>query len=264
MLSEYVINPADPVQACSALVSDWKQRIEQKVFALRARFGISDVRAYYEQLFPHLGTPAALAEDVRIGDRGQQRTGEIWFEVRYDPRFPDAYRHSANAQPLHTDGSYIPTFPNATILCCVANADEGGETTFIDSEDVVTALKEENPRLFEQLSTVVMPHARSGDRRELPVLYRKDDRWFVNWNYYCVAADVEPALRAIADEFHAFLQSSPMIRSRTVEVKLAPGDAVTWKDDEVLHGRNGFSATAESERFIWKCAINIGVLNGAA
>lgn len=261
MLCEYPIDKNDPVAACRALVSDWKNGESNKVFVMRAGHAIDDVRGYYEGLFPHLGTPAALAEDVKVGDRGQQRTGEVWFEVRYDPRFPDAYRHSANAQPLHTDGSYIPTFPNATILCCVANASDGGETVFIDTADVVAALQAERPELFEKLASQVMPHARSGDRRELPVLYRKNDRWYVNWNYYCVARDVSADLRILADEFHQYLLDSPMIKAKTIEVKLAPGDAVTWKDDEVLHGRNGFSAQTESERFIWKCAIDIGTLN---
>jgi hypothetical protein len=34
---------------------------------------------------------------------------------------------------------------------------------------------------------------------------------------------------------------------------------VLWKDDELLHGRNGFKATQTSERFIWKCAFDVGV-----
>src|SRR3546814_11115164 len=81
--------------------------------------------------------PVAGVEDEILGSRDQQRTGEIWMEVRYDPQHPDAYRHSANAQPLHTDGSYIPSFPNATLMACVANAGAGGETTFIDADDLV-------------------------------------------------------------------------------------------------------------------------------
>ena len=36
------------------------------------------------------------------------------------------------------------------------------------------------------------------------------------------------------------------------------GDALVWKDSEVLHGRNGFIANKVSDRFIWKCAANFG------
>jgi alpha-ketoglutarate-dependent taurine dioxygenase len=53
-----------------------------------------------------------------------------------------------------------------------------------------------------------------------------------------------------------------LIAEKTMAVKLNPGDAVTWKDRRVLHGRNGFQATRESERFLWKCAIDVGVLGG--
>jgi alpha-ketoglutarate-dependent taurine dioxygenase len=62
----------------------------------------------------------------------------------------------------------------------------------------------------------------------------------------------------LADRFFDYLATSPLVRSHIQAVKLAPGDAVTWKDRRVLHGRNGFLATQESERFLWKCAIDVG------
>ena len=52
------------------------------------------------------------------------------------------------------------------------------------------------------------------------------------------------------------------VNERIKAVLLTPGDAVTWKDREVLHGRNAFVANRESERFIWKCAIDIGNFDG--
>ena len=36
------------------------------------------------------------------------------------------------------------------------------------------------------------------------------------------------------------LDSSPMIAERLQRVKLSPGEAVLWKDDRLLHGRDGF------------------------
>ena len=36
------------------------------------------------------------------------------------------------------------------------------------------------------------------------------------------------------------------------------GEAVFWKDSEILHGRSGFKPKMESERFLWKAAIEIG------
>ena len=63
------------------------------------------------------------------------------------------------------------------------------------------------------------------------------------------------------EEFFLFLQTSEEIDFAKKKVKLTPGDAVTWKDNEILHGRNSFSADSPSERFLWKCAVDIGSNN---
>jgi alpha-ketoglutarate-dependent taurine dioxygenase len=258
MIQEIKISSSNPAQGFAGLQAAWDDP-ETKVIVLRAQDQIADPRRFYDDHFGLIGTPAALAEDVNAGDREEQRTGDIWMEVRYDPSHPDAYRHSANAQPLHTDGSYIPAFPNATLMACVANAGEGGETTFIDAKDVIKALSSEAPDLLDALTNRPLPHARSGDRREEKVIDVQGDAVLVNWNYYCVDRDIDQGGREVADRFFAYLGSSPRIQELTKPVKLGPGDAVTWKDRQVLHGRNGFVVTKESERFIWKCAIDVGV-----
>jgi alpha-ketoglutarate-dependent taurine dioxygenase len=221
-----------------------------------------NVLEYYNCLLPQISTPYALAEDVKVGDRTQQRTGEIWMEVRYDPTYPGAYRHSANAQPLHTDGSYVSCFPNASLMCCVANASEGGETVFLDSDILVKILQEENSNLLSSLQEVSIPHARSGDRRNLPVLRHEQGRWRVNWNYYCVDLSADASILQLRETFQQFLLNSPGVRKGLVPIRLQPGDAVVWKDDELLHGRNAFTAHAASERFLWKCALDVGVFAG--
>jgi alpha-ketoglutarate-dependent taurine dioxygenase len=261
MIEEIEFASTAPAVGFSAMQAAWADPAI-KVVVMRAADRIEDTRAFFDTNFGLIGTPAPLAEDVNAGDREQQRTGEIWMEVRYDPRHPDAYRHSANAQPLHTDGSYIPDFPNASMLACVANAGEGGETTFIDGADIYHALESERPDLLEALTRRTIPHARSGDRRDEMAIERRQDGIWVNWNYYCVDKSIDPGGRELADDLFGFLQSSPLVRENIVPVKLRPGDAVTWKDRRVMHGRNGFVATHESERFIWKCAIDVGNFAG--
>jgi alpha-ketoglutarate-dependent taurine dioxygenase len=252
---------ADTVgEACAALVQSWRES-DNKVFVLRAEDFDSEIRQFYEGVFHQLGSPRAFAEDVRAGDRDHQRTGDIWMEVRYDPNYPDAYRHSANAQPLHTDGSYIPNYSNSTLLACVANSGEGGETTFLDLPDLITSLERESPDLLRRLREVKVPHARSGDRRDSRILEGAGREARIYWNYYCVAKDADADARALAEEFHVFLASSPTIAARTLPVKLRPGDGVLWKDDELLHGRNSFKPTRTSDRFIWKCAFDVGVFS---
>jgi alpha-ketoglutarate-dependent taurine dioxygenase len=258
MILEIPISPTGPKQAIDTLLDAWHDP-SAKVFVLRSEREIPEVRNFYEGLFPLLGTPRPLAEDVTAGGRDEQRTGEIWMEIRYDPAFPDAYRHSPNPQPLHTDGSYIPTFPNSSLLACVANADEGGETTFINVQDLVDAMEIEDPELLGLLRSTPVPHSRSGDRRVSHILEESEGQTKIYWNYYCVAEDVETDARDLADRFHTYLLNSPLVLSKTSATKLRPGDAVLWKDDEVLHGRNAFVAHDIAERFIWKCAFDVGV-----
>jgi len=261
MLKEFEFSADNAAAACTDLVAAWAQP-DNKVFALRARESIDNIRDFYEQLFPALGTPAALAEDVNLGARDQQRSDQIWMEVRYDPNYPDAYRHSANAQPLHTDGSYIPDFPNATLMACVANVGDGGETIFLDSKKLYQILADEQPDMLAALTSMPVKHTRSGDEKTAAVIQKIADEVKLNWNYFCVARDLDADTRALVEQFQDFLQTAPAVREAITLVKLNPGDAVTWKDDYVLHGRNSFVANSVSERFIWKCAIDIGNFNG--
>jgi alpha-ketoglutarate-dependent taurine dioxygenase len=228
-----------------------------KVFVLKANRPIENVRKFYEGILKFLGTPCPIAEDVNLGSRDTQRSGKIWFEVRYDPKHPDAYRHSANAQPLHTDGSYIPDFPTSTLLACVANAGEGGETTFIDSKMLLTIMQREKQDLLNFLLNNKVKHTRSGDTRLDEIIRIEGDDVFVNYNYYCVDKTNSSEVIDAIEEFQDYLLKSPTIKEATIGVKLTPGDSVFWRDNYCLHGRNSFVANQESERFIWKCAIDI-------
>src|SRR5690606_26970012 len=119
--------------------------------------------------------------------------------------------------------------------------------------------------LLRELETITMPHARSGDRRELPVIRRgAEGELRLNWNYYCVAGDCGAPAAALRERFFAYLQASPAVRAAIVAVKLAPGAAVVWRDERLLHGRNAFVATEIAERFLWKCAVDVDVFEGEA
>jgi alpha-ketoglutarate-dependent taurine dioxygenase len=61
----------------------------------------------------------------------------------------------------------------------------------------------------------------------------------------------------LREELFAFLADSPRIQAGTLRVKMSPGDAVIWKDDRILHGRDGFDPEVVSDRFLWKAAIQI-------
>jgi len=214
------------------------------------------MRAYYDEFMQRVGTPAAVGEDVGQGDRASaQRTGQVWTEIRYDPTIADAYRHSANPQPLHTDGSYVPDFPDAAIIYCQASAQNGGETVFLSSADLVETMQDEEPDLLERLRSEILPHRRSGTEKVKRVIEAEGDDVSLSWNYYCVAEDISSEQAALRQSFFDYLGSSERIASQLVAVALRPGEGVIWKDDRVLHGRNGFDPSRPSERFLWKGAF---------
>ena len=243
-------------QVIENLKTTWKKP-DLKVFVLSPNQKIESPKNYYESKFPHLGKPFALGEDVTRGDRGIQRTGDIWFQVRYDSQHPDAYRHSSQAQPLHTDGSYIPSYPSSTILICEAAASEGGATTFINNIDVANALRDHNHELYEFVTTTKIYHERSGDETYDFIINPEND-YRINYNFYCISQSKNlPEHLNKINLFQEFLLKDEGIKQATIPVKLMPGEAVFWKDDRCLHGRNSFNPKIESERFIWKCAIDI-------
>lgn len=227
-----------------------------------------DIREFYWPVLSTLGQPLALAEDATLGDRGQQRSGSYWSEVRFDPDMPQGYRHTANAQPLHTDGAYTspgsvksevgPNPLGTGFLACVAMPAGGGATTFIDAEELMAALAEEAPELLERLRNTVVPHARSGDRKVAKVIDSNGDGAArLNWNYYCVDTQAGEEVRQLAEDFFQFLRTSAAVDARTARVKLDPGSAVLWKDDYVLHGRDAFDPEGKSARFLWKTSLLI-------
>jgi hypothetical protein len=61
----------------------------------------------------------------------------------------------------------------------------------------------------------------------------------------------------LGEDFFRFLQNSPGVAAKLQRVKLSPGDAVMWKDDFVLHGRDSFDPERTSERFLWKTTLLI-------
>ena len=257
MIKEINLNSSQLKETASSFFNHWPKK-ENKVFVFRSKTELKDVKSTYESFFEELGSTLELGEDASKGNRSNQRDGSIWFEVRNDKNFTDAYRHSQNAQPLHTDGSYIPGYPT-TIMACEKNDVEDGETTFIDSIDIYNALLSEKPKILEKLESFEIKHERSGDKRLEKIIQKnpKTNDVLINWNYFCLSKDLKQDQRQSCDEFHDFLLTSPKIKRDTIEVSLQRGDSVLWKDSHCLHGRKSFTAQNDSDRFLLKCAIQI-------
>ncbi len=256
MLQQINIDNNFNKETASSIIKKWIVE-ENKVFHLIGDLKKKNIRDFYEKIGNILGKYHKLAEDVNLGDRTNQQANKIWMEVRYDSSIDDAYRHSSNPQPLHTDGSYNPDFPSATIMCCISNSATGGETIFLDLKKLVEILKQDDPELLEFLFTEEILHERSGFINKKKILYLDDKKLKINFNYYCVSQKNSAMSLTNIEKFFNFINKSEKIKKNITAVKLGEGDAVFWKDSEILHGRNGFLPKKDSERFLWKAAIQI-------
>lgn len=216
------------------------------------RRGEKDLLAFYDALTELAGDCSYLAEDAKTDSRNNQK----WFEIRFDPSIPNAYRHSANGQPLHTDGSYISNQPPVTFMFCVNSAPSGGATIFLDADDVVELLQEHDPQLLKELQRTEITFAKVGDQKRRKVIDRDEEGLRMNWNYYCVAPGQGEHVDNLRERFFAFQKEVLQTSERVISVALQPGEAVTFQDERVLHGREGFEAHQVNDRFLYKAFMD--------
>lgn len=208
---------------------------------------------FWDTVSEQIGDCLLLSEDPVTGER----LGNKWLEIRYDPTIPNAYRHSKNAQPLHTDGSYVGDSPYISFFYCINQAAKGGATVFYDSEELVAILKTEDPQLYKDLCETSIRFAKDKDFKHRPIIEFDDRGSNLNWNYYCIDPEESDFAKELVERFHTFLQTKVVGKDLTYPIKLNPGEAVFFHDDRLIHGRKSFSATQPSERFFWKSALKL-------
>lgn len=226
---------------------------EFEVVHIRVDSVPDDLRGYYNALVESAGTPVDIAEDHL---NGGAPTGERWSEIRYDADIPDhqAFRYSKNAQPFHTDESYVSTAAGVMLFYCVSAAPTGGETIFVSGQALVDYLSQVAPDLLSRLLTTNVRYQKALDFKERPIIgVGPSGEVDLNYNYFCVEPRQPKEALELNQEFRDFLDALP--DELILPVALKPGDAVTWRDDLVLHGRNAFSASATGDRLIWKTGI---------
>jgi len=214
-----------------------------------------DARAYYDAVVERVGRPIDAAEDYVDG----RPTGGRWSEIRYSTEVPDdvAFRHSKNAQPLHTDASYVSSAPSVMWFYCEQAAPSGGETVFVSGRQLVDTLETTRPDLLERLRTEHVIYEKAGDFRDRPIVcVQGDERVDLNFNYYCADQTQSAAGLALNEAFFQYLQEE-LPAELIHPVGLAPGEAVAWWDHRVLHGRNSFEAYKTGDRSIWKTGLHL-------
>lgn len=240
----------------SEFVGELKELLSKhRVVKLIPGWHVSDLRAFYDEITEKLGKPMNIAEDY--AQAGAQ-TGERWMEIRYDEDIPDmsAYRHSKNAQPLHTDESYIEDPCDVMVFYCKNKAPLGGETLFVDGPKLVERMKIVDPELLEQLSSTEICYEKSGNLRKEKIINLDNPQSpQFNYNYYCLSPNESEQAKELNKKFLAFLETHVKGSFLEVSVGLNPGEGVFWWDHYLVHGRNPFIAEKTNDRYIWKTGI---------
>ena len=87
--------------------------------------------------------------------------------------------------------------------------------------------------------------------RTTTILFFRDGRLRINWNYFRVLPGQGDAVDRLREDFRLFLEQ--MVEDGAVaSFRLDEGDAVFFRDAEVLHGRRDFDAEQSGDRLLWK------------
>lgn len=248
-ITDVKLRTNDPIEAAKAV----KEALaNHKVIKIVPEWYLGDLRAFYDILVDNLGEPINIGEDFT---KGGVQTEEKWLEIRYDADIPDvaAYRHSKNAQPLHTDESYISDPADIMMFYGINKAVKGGATTFIDSNVLVKYMEENASNLLSRLKTTDVRYKKANEERTEKIIDVKEDgQIHFNYNYYCIDKDETDENKALNKEFFDFLQNFVAHSHMAERVVLNPGEAVLWWDEFVLHGRTSYEVEKTNDRFIWK------------
>ncbi len=251
-IDEFEARSTDP----KIVAKELRERLlENKVVKLTLGMHISDLRAFFDGVTDELGEPLNIAED--FSNAGEQ-TGERWMEIRYDEDIPDlaAFRHSKNAQPLHTDESYIDDPCDVMVFYCKNKAPAGGQTCFVDGSALVERMKVIAPELLDKLSTTDVCYEKAGNKRVEKIIDLSiPGNPLLNFNYTCISKNETPENKKLNQDFLEFLVSHVRGSFLEIPVGLKPGESVYWWDHYVLHGRNPFEAYKTDDRFIWKTGV---------
>lgn len=172
------------------------------------------------------GELAPMEEDG-IGNK----TGRKFTDIKHPWHLPStSFSYSNTRQPLHTDGSYEAKAPDVTFFSCFESPKFGGQTIFVEYLQLLEYIRAYSTDLLDKLQNEIVTHGKGDDSKTKPIIHENK----LTWNYY----RCQPC--SIRDEFHAFLEKYVIGGNLYQGVSLLPGEALFFKDEELLHGRNSF------------------------
>jgi gamma-butyrobetaine dioxygenase len=179
----------------------------------------------------------------------------IIFDVMTKPE-ADSNAYTSLQLPFHTDLPTRELQPGVQFLHCLVNDASGGESQFVDGFAVAEALRDEDPALFEILSTTPVEFrnkARRSDYRCRAPVIGLDTEGAVSEvrvaNFLRAPVDLAPAaMRPFYRAYRRFSQLTTDPRF-LVETRLDAGEMWTFDNRRVLHARAEFDPTSGHRHF---------------
>jgi alpha-ketoglutarate-dependent taurine dioxygenase len=229
-----------------------RELLETTKVVLLTGYRGNDLFEFYDRLADEMGQWVPMDEDLET----EEKTGAKWIEIKYDPQFPNSYRHSAGRQPLHTDGSYESQAPEVSFFYCIKTAPSGGATTFVDSAELQRTLELYSNDLFRRCHEVQVTFAKGQDSKVKPIITADAKGTVLTWNYFRVL-ETSPETTELRRDFHHFLESKVVEGGLCTGCQLKPGEAVFFNDERLLHGRNAFVANNVGDRHLLKGGLRL-------
>ena len=208
-----------------------------------------DPRDFWQGVGETLGLCAQTLEDSVTGEEIQAPGG--WMDVRFEPDRLDTYRHAKVGQPLHSDTAYGTAIQDIGLFYLQKQASSGGESLFVSAGAVVDYLRTHDTGLLDRLLTTPVRFGKGKATRTTTVLRQVGGRTKVNWNWFRVLPDQGEAVAALREDFKLLLEAM-IVDEAVTAFRLQAGDAVFFRDDEVLHGRKAYEAEVSGDRLLWK------------
>lgn len=185
---------------------------------------------------------------------------------------PDVWTmsQSTSAMDPHTDDPYRYTPSGVSVLHCVeASPTGGGRSTLVDGFAVAESIRNEAPECFELLTSVAVPWVRhrteSVDQGEAvhlvapaPVISLDRDGDIAGIRFHersMGTLDIAPEL--MDGYYRALIEFTTRIRRSDYQWErgLAPGDALVFDNQRVLHGRTAFDGDP-GRRHLRLCTVD--------
>lgn len=191
------------------------------------------------------------------------------FDLISEPNVWDLSQSSEALDP-HTDDPYRYSPPGIRILYCVeASKDGGGQSEIVNGISVCEHLRQSNPRGFELLSTLPVPHIRYREsavpqvqdvhlKAEAKVINLDREGEVCGFRFHersMATLDLAPEL--MEEYYQALIQLSHLVSNGNYSVKLSlqAGEAIVFDNQLVMHGRSAFDG-ALGRRHLRLCQMD--------